>query len=192
MTSSRLGMLALVGSMLVMGCNGDATRDPAGDGAPPAPPVADETPADAPRIDGRGIGPVRLGMTAEEVSGLAGARDTAWTDDEGMEARGVVAPVNGAQVLALVARDRVERIHLREPGPRTPEALGVGSTLGELREAYGGPTAGEGHGRLVVWFDAFPGVSFQVEVPPGEEAYQLAGDPDAIPDGARVTELWVR
>jgi hypothetical protein len=177
---------------LAAGC-GPEDRPGGANGAPePRSPGATPGANTAAVIERDGIGPVRLGMTVEEARAIAGARDTIWMDDEGMESRDLVVPVDGAELLALVLGGRIERIHLREEGPRTPEGLGIGSTAGELHAAYGPACAGEGHGRLVLWFPNAPGISFQVEVPEGEDAYRLSQDPGAIPDGVRVTELWVR
>ncbi len=139
------------------------------------------------------IGPVRLGMTAAAArSAGTGARDTTWSQ-EGMAQRGVVVPVSGGgRVLAVLDGDSVTRIEVRERSPRTREGLGVGSTLGELRGAWGPACAGAGEGIIAVWFQQAPGISFALDTPFGEDAAALTRDPARIPDGARVTRWWLR
>jgi len=143
----------------------------------------------AARVERGRIGPVRLGMTPAEVGEAApGSRDTTWTA-EGMQERGISAPVAAdARAVARIANGRVDLIESRDPRVRTAAGLGVGSTLAELREAYGETCVGVGEGRVAVWFPAEPGVSFALE----NVADAVAPDAEGLPSTARVRTLWVR
>ena len=138
------------------------------------------------------LGPARLGMTTTELrQAVSGARDTTWSQ-EGMTERGMVLPISdGGRALAVLSGDSVLRIEVRDSVTRTREGLGVGSTLEELRAAYGRPCAGVGEGIIVVWFPAATGISFALDTPMSA-ATEVAREPDRIPGTARVTRWWLR
>jgi hypothetical protein len=138
------------------------------------------------------LGPARLGMTAAALRQATPAtRDTTWTR-EGTAERGVVVPVGAGRALALLAGDTVARIEVRDPAARTREGFGVGSTVGELRAAFGAACADVAEGEVVVWFPRAPGVSFALDVRPPREARTARAQPDRIPDATRVTRWWLR
>lgn len=137
------------------------------------------------------LGPARLGMSAAELRrAVSGARDTTWSQ-EGMTERGVVLPIQGGQALAMLSGDSVIRIQVNDRGPRTQEGLGVGSSMEELRGAYGRACAGAGEGIVAVWFPAAPGISFALDAP-FASVQQFQQDPSRIPGTARVTRWWLR
>lgn len=68
----------------------------------------------------------------------------------------------------------------------------MGSTLEELRSAYGAACADVGEGNVVVWFADAPGISFALDAPVPGSAAQLRKSPDRLPGTARVTRWWVR
>lgn len=140
-----------------------------------------------------GVGPLRLAMRADDVRTLCPeARDTTWQGDEGMTERGLAVSLAGTPALVLLAGDTVSRIVVADPGIRTGVGVGVGSTLGELRARYGRMCAGVGEGRVAVWFPAAPGVSFGLSTEDTGDRATEGRDPAALPDSARVDEMWVR
>jgi hypothetical protein len=154
----------------------------------------------APEVSREGVGDVRLGMTRAELRDrYPGARDTSWTA-EGMSERGLVIPLqtapgagNQARIAALLEGDRVSRLYVRDPAPRTGEGVGVGSRLEDLRSAYGPACADIGEeGAPVVWFPAKPGLSFVLDAPGITDAAAIRRDPAQIPGTATVRELFVR
>jgi hypothetical protein len=139
-----------------------------------------------------GIGPLRIGMPAAALrSACPEARDTTW-QQEGTRERGLFVLVGGRPAVAVVAGDTVRRILVDSTGRglRTPAGLGIGSTLGELRTAYGRGCADEGDGPVAVWFTNTPGVSFALDSATSAAWAPPAG-PDALPDAAKVTGMWI-
>ena len=144
---------------------------------PPGPDVA----AARTRLDA-----VELGMTAAAVKQAArGARDTTWSQ-AGVQHRGVLVPVTNGHAVAVLSGDAVTRIEVSHPSVLTAERLGVGSTLEQLRTAYGLPCADVIGGRTAVWFAKAPGLVFVLNAP-AKNVAQLRDDPDAIPTSSRVT-----
>jgi hypothetical protein len=136
-----------------------------------------------------GIGGVRLGMGAGELrASCPGARDTTWRA-EGTREAGIAFILGGHPLLAVLTRDSVARVVIRDRGLTTAAGAGVGSTLGDLRTRYGRACAGVGEGSAAVWFPNAPGISFGLAAPPPEG---WTGDAAALPDSATVQRMWVR
>ncbi|HUG39474.1 MAG TPA: GlsB/YeaQ/YmgE family stress response membrane protein [Longimicrobiales bacterium] len=165
---------------------GEIALDPAVSPDSARQPMEDASPRDR-------IGPVRLGMTVAALrQAVPSARDTTWSQ-EGMPERGAWVPLaNGGRTLAVLSGDSVLRLEVREPAFRTQEGLGVGSSLEELRSAYGAACAGVGEGTVVVWFASAPGISFALDTPIPENVARLRANPDGLPGTARVTRWWLR
>lgn len=148
------------------------------------------------RVSGEGVGPVRLGMTVEQLRRAAPtARDTTFTLGEGIPERGMTVPIaSGHAVTALLVDARIDRVIVGESGVVTDRGVGVGSTLEALREAYGEAcVAAAEDGRAVVWFPAAPGISFGLDAraPPPATGSQRPRD-ELLPGSATVRALWVR
>lgn len=148
-----------------------------------------------PRVESDRVGPVRLGASLAELRAAAPtSRDTTFTFGEGEQGRGVAVPLAGGGIaLALIVNDRVDRIIVRDARVQTARALGVGSTIQQLRQAYGRScferAAGGG---TAVWFPNLPGISFAFDGQPAATSQDTAAARAALPDAARVRELWVR
>jgi hypothetical protein len=139
------------------------------------------------------LGPVRLGMTSDDLRRAApGARDTTWSQ-EGMRQEGMLVPIGDAgTALAALDGDSVMRIEVREAPITTAERMGVGSRFDQLRAAYGAPCAEAAEGRVVVWFENAPGISFALDMPVPQNVEQLRQNPESIPSSSRVTSWWLR
>ncbi len=130
-----------------------------------------------------GIGPVRLGMSADALrAACPEARDTAW-QAEGTAEKGLVVSLGGKAVVARLEGDSVTRVVAVSPELRTPAGVGIGSTVGDLRSRYGRLCAVEAEGKVAVWSPNAPGVSFSVDAP--------AAPADSLPDEGKVAALWI-
>ena len=87
-----------------------------------------------------GIGPVGLGMGVEALRNLDGVRLAPATAD-GCRSFEVPDP-DGGTVIGVADPEQVDSLDLAERP--TPEGIGIGSTLADVRDAYPGTTIGAG------------------------------------------------
>lgn len=139
------------------------------------------------------VGPIRLGMTRAALAEIAPATtDTTWTR-AGSDRRGAWVPLgDDGRALAELDGDSVVRLEVRQQGVRTRERQGVGSTLEELRSAYGAACAAVEDDAVVVRFASAPGVTFALDAPVPDDAAGLRANPDQLPGTARVTSWWLQ
>ena len=147
-----------------------------------------------PAVTSAGIGVARIGAAVREVAQTCTTRDTTFTLGEGIDETGAVIEFAGHRVLSIVANGSITRLIVADSAFRTERGLGVGSTVGQLREAYGRLCGAVGEGTVAVWLAGLPNVSFGLDTRlsslPGSGS-RLGDDPSVIPDTARVTSLWV-
>ena len=149
----------------------------------------------APVVTSGGIGVARIGASLSEVGQSCRTRDTTFSLGEGIQENGAVIEFAGHRVLALTTGDRtISRLIVADSAFRTERGLGVGSTVGQLREAYGRLCGAVGEGTVAVWLAGLPNVSFGLDTRLSElpaSGSRISDDPSVIPDSARVTSLWV-
>jgi hypothetical protein len=148
-----------------------------------------------PAVTSGGIGVARIGGSVREVGQSCTARDTSFTLSEGIQERGAVIEFAGHRVLAITTADgSISRLIVADSSFRTERSLGVGSTVGQLRQAYGRLCGAVGEGTVAVWLAGLPNVSFGLDTrlsDLGTASSRLSDDPSVLPDTARVTSLWV-
>lgn len=91
-----------------------------------------------------GVGPVRIGMTREEVTRLLGPLEGDQVTEGCIEAQ----PVRGGlpDTWFMFEEGRLTRISIGEASPlRTPRGIGVGATEAQVRRAYGSRLRTERH-----------------------------------------------
>ena len=190
--SRGTGRRCLTSALVLLAACGGGDRRAAGDSTAGGDTAAfDDAPppsacAAAP-IGSDGVGVVRLGAALGALA--CPSRDTSWSL-EGMQERGRVVTLGNAQVLAVTGGDSiVSRVIVTDPSLRTAAGVGVGSTVGELRRAYGDPCAFPGEiGGIVAVFPNFAGVSFATDAP-----LPAGGSVERLPlaDSARVRQVLV-
>lgn len=143
-----------------------------------------------------GVGAVKVGVRIRDVAAVCTVRDSSIALSEDQTERAHVVRVGGGSVTAIstgTADTSITRVVVRDSAYRTERGVGIGSTIGTLRQGHGRICASMGEGRVVVASAALPGLSFETslglaDVPGG--ARTLEGDGSAIPDDATITAAW--
>lgn len=197
-------LTVVVGALLwcaVPACQREAANDVRGErpsdttGVSPSASDACAPNGRVPPVTSGGIGVARIGAPVREVGQVCRTRDTTFTLGEGLQEKGAVIEFAGHRVLALTTGDgTVSRLIVADSAFRTERGLGVGSTVGQLREAYGRLCGAVGEGTVAVWLAGLPNVSFGLDTRLSDlraSGSRLSDDASVIPDTARVTSLWV-
>ncbi len=139
--------LVLAASVLALGaCQPASTGSEGNDGAAATPPA--ESPPSADTLTAEGWGPLRIGMTLDEVVAAAGP-------DSDPEAIGGPEPEYCDQfrpeqapegLLVMIEQGVLTSISVFEPSTlRTDRGFGIGSTAAEIKAAYGNLATVEPH-----------------------------------------------
>lgn len=109
-----------------------------------------------------GIGELRIGATVESVRQKCNVlRDTTAIGAEGMPARKLTVALSRDTVEAEIVDGRVWRIAVDAPRLRTADALGVGTSIGRLRQLKN-PRGMTGEGQFFVASPDHCGMSFRL------------------------------
>lgn len=121
-----------------------------------------------------GIGELRIGVTVESVRLKCNVvRDTTAPGAEGMPARKLAVALSRDTVEAEIVDGRVWRIAVHSPRLRTEDALGVGTSIGRLRQLKE-PRGMMGEGEFFVVSPQHCGMSFRLS----NAGRQARGDMD--------------
>ncbi len=136
-------------------------------------------------------GPVRLGMTPEEVRQPELEVNREERQLEGMPAPTLVVGHQGTDLLlAELQNERVWRIRVVSDTLATPEDARVGDTARRLGELYGRGTVATGEGNVCALFAKAPGRSFCFEFPAGKTGGTDSWE-ELVGSGAVVEEILV-
>ncbi|HVM03876.1 MAG TPA: hypothetical protein VM242_01780 [Acidimicrobiales bacterium] len=191
MTRRRPGATAagVAVAAVLAACSSGGEGDPAA--SPPtaattttttvAPPPSSSSPATAGyRLELRGFGPVRVGMTVQEAGAALGTRLAPVIEppDEECATYGPESGFDG--VGFLVARGVVARTDVTAGSTQTPEGVAIGQSEDEAQRRYGGRLAVGDHDYLV-------GGRYLTLIPtaPADEGFRLVIETD----GRKVTAL---
>lgn len=149
-------------------------------------------------ITTKGIGYAQLGMPVAELNKLCAVRDSALRADEGQRSNGRAISVGEgtAPILIFVdeAKQTIRQAASSNPFFRTTGGVGVGSTIGELRQNHGKLCGDLGPTGIDVWASSIPGAVFGTTAYPPKMPRNGAGlkrDARAVPDTAQITTVAV-
>lgn len=148
------------------------------------------------RLTAGGVGAVKIGARVRDIAGACKLADTTLTLGEGQRERAHIVTAGGSRLVVLSTGTKdttITRVIIADSSYRTDRGIGVGSTVGDLRKAYGQVCAAFGERGVVVSAGSLPGVSFQTaltasDVHVGGRA--LGDDPSVVPDAAAITSAW--
>ena len=135
-------------------------------------------PCDDGTISEEGVGELSIGDAVDAARKCRVVRDTTVPADEGMSARKLFVIIGRDTVAAEIVENRVWRIEVLSPGPRTADSLGVGTPLSQLLRLRN-PRGITGEGRMFVVSSDHCGLSFQLS-PPGPAAHRGEWDRNAL------------
>jgi hypothetical protein len=136
-------------------------------------------------ISGSGLGTLRIDATVVDIKQHCQVlADTSQLDDQGSPERALLVMIGNDTVTAVIDDDRVHRVEVYSQKLRSPDSLGVGTSLATLR-LKGGARALSGEGRYYVVLPSHCGLSFQLPV---VEFPDSLGYPDVL-EGAALKQL---
>lgn len=145
-------------------------------------------------ITSKGIGPAQLGVSLDSLNKLCTVRDSALRADEGQPANGRAISVGegSAPILLFVdeAKRTIRQATTADPFFRTTRGVGVGSTVGDLRQNHKQLCGDLGPTGIEVWAASLPGVVFGTtayppKMPKGGNGLKRGAA--AVPDTAQIT-----
>lgn len=151
----------------------------------------------APVGDGR-LGVLAVGMSLQSLrAACPAAIEISATDEEGAAETRFALPVTDrdtvfAAIDTVRGRTVVRWFSVLFPGPRTDQAIGVGSTYQQVKAAYPRLQANDNEGTVYVWPEPDRGISVALSVNLDALDPRWRVQPAIIPDTAHVTELLVR
>jgi hypothetical protein len=208
-------MTLMIGAVAVVACNRvDSTQNAADTAVVGVPAVPESVTAHSqashplpqvcPRrpgstlITAKGIGPAQVGMSLADLNKLCAVRDSALRRDEGQSSNGRAISVGEgwAPILLFVdeAKQAIRAATSSNPFFRTTGGVGVGGTVGELRQSHGRLCGDLGPTGIDVWAASLPGVVFGTTAYPPKMPRNGAGlkrDARAVPDSAQITTVAV-
>ncbi len=161
------------------------------------PPICPRRPGST-LITSKGIGPAQLDLPLDSLARLCTVRDSALREDEGQPANGRAISVGegSAPILIFIeeAKKTVRHATTIDPFFRTTSGVGVGSTVGDLRQNHKQLCGNLGPTGIEVWATSLKGVVFGTtayppKMPKGGSG--LKSGASAVPDTAQITTVAV-
>ena len=140
-----------------------------------------------------GIGPLRIGISVDSVMKLCRVvRDTLQQGIEGMPERRISVAFPAGLVEAEVVDGKVWRLDINSPAFRTPDSVGVGSTIADLLR-LDEPDGGVGEGAFFLISRKHCGQSYQMSggIPSRTVRRWGRKELEALPSSVRVTRVLV-
>ncbi|HJU91088.1 MAG TPA: hypothetical protein VJ672_17005 [Gemmatimonadaceae bacterium] len=196
----RRALIALLAALFVAGA---CERRNEGNRQADASKGTDSAPRVDPRCDGRelpplspgGVGIAQLGVKVSILARLCRVTDTSYMAVEGVRERAHVVHFGDHRVIAVSTGTRdtsIVRVLVYDSAFTTPQGIGVGSTIGEMRSFYPVLAYASGEGHYVVSIPSLPGISFAYDAAgfPADPSRALVRQP-AVMDRARIESLWI-
>ena len=136
-----------------------------------------------PLIGEGGVGTVRVSRTIADLARTCVTHDTTFSLGEGLPETAKVVRYDGHEIVAVITGSRtgvISRVIVSDSAFHTAAGVGIGSTVGDLRKAYGTVCPLGREERVGVRVRGLAGVSFGVR----------SSDPTPS-DTAHVSEIWI-
>jgi len=151
----------------------------------------------SPITDGQ-VGVLAVGMSVDALLRLCpSANRVATTDVEGASQALYYVPITELDTIVAAidsthGREVIRSLSIEFLGPKDSRGIGVGNTLGQLRQRYPRLGTDDNEGRVYVWPMPDLGLSFALGIEAGSLDGRWRTNPGAIPDSTHVIELLVR